>query len=330
MATNTTAFIVPTGIGASIGGFAGDASPYARELSKYCQLIVNPNVVNAACFSGINDNMLYTEGYAIDSFFKGEIALRPLQPSTQNKIGVIFDCAIPTNVLNVHINTINAVSAVYGIKNIEYELTKKPVKIDFEITKEGISTGNLKHPQTLIEAGKILIEKGCDALGVVCLFYECEENEDENYASGEGVDPVGGVEAIISHILTKEFMVPVAHAPAFENIDISTEIVDKRAASEYITPTFLPCIILGLSKAPALIPYEKANSEDLKSNDLQALIMPHDSLGSIPVLKAYEKNIPIIAVKENQTVLDITAPKLGIKVIEAEKYSDIPKILNSL
>ena len=65
------AFIVPTGIGASIGGFAGDASIWARKLSKKCKLIVNPNVVNAACFSGINDNMLYVEGFTLDEFFKG-------------------------------------------------------------------------------------------------------------------------------------------------------------------------------------------------------------------------------------------------------------------
>lgn len=43
-------FIVPTGIGASIGGYAGDASCYAREFSKISSLIVNPNVVNAGGF----------------------------------------------------------------------------------------------------------------------------------------------------------------------------------------------------------------------------------------------------------------------------------------
>ena len=53
------AFIVPTGIGASIGGYAGDASCYAKEFAKISKLIVNPNVVNAGCFSGISDNMLY-------------------------------------------------------------------------------------------------------------------------------------------------------------------------------------------------------------------------------------------------------------------------------
>ena len=64
-------FIVPTGVGASIGGYAGDASNFAREFTQFGKLIVNPNVVNAGCFSGINEKMLYFEGYAIDELFKG-------------------------------------------------------------------------------------------------------------------------------------------------------------------------------------------------------------------------------------------------------------------
>ena len=85
------AFIVPTGIGASIGGYAGDAGAYARKFAQYTQLIVNPNVVNAGVFSAITDSMLYTEGYTLDSFFRGEINLLP---SSNNKIGIIYDKAI--------------------------------------------------------------------------------------------------------------------------------------------------------------------------------------------------------------------------------------------
>ena len=66
-------FIVPTGIGAAIGGYAGDASSYARNFSKIAKLIVNPNVVNAGGFSGINDNMFYVEGYSLNEFFKGNL-----------------------------------------------------------------------------------------------------------------------------------------------------------------------------------------------------------------------------------------------------------------
>src|SRR5574344_136559 len=104
-------FVVPTGIGASIGGFAGDAGGYASKIARQFPLIVNPNVVNAACFSSITDNMLYCEGYSLTEFLKGNISFIP---SKNNKIGIIFDKAIPQDVLNVHINTMNAVKTVYG------------------------------------------------------------------------------------------------------------------------------------------------------------------------------------------------------------------------
>src|SRR5688572_28073492 len=41
--------VVPTGIGAEIGGHAGDAGPVAKMLSVLCDnLILHPNVVNAS------------------------------------------------------------------------------------------------------------------------------------------------------------------------------------------------------------------------------------------------------------------------------------------
>lgn len=321
---NIACFLVPTGIGASIGGFAGDASCFAREIAKSTRLIVNPNVVNAAVFSGITENMLYTEGFAIDEFFKGKIALRP---SENNKIGVIFDSAIPQNVLNIHINTINAVKTVYGVDIMGYEITKEPVGVEFYVEKSDISSGNLKNPKTLTEAGQILKNKGATAIAVVCLF---EEPSDDGYATGHGVDVVGGVEAIISHILTKKLNLPVAHAPAFADISISDKIVDPRAAAEYITPTFLPCILLGLQNAPQLVDISEKLPTDIIADDVKALIMPYNSLGCVPVLEAKKHNIPVIAVKENQTVLDVTAQKLGIEVIEVETYSEAKEVLEKL
>ena len=86
------AFIVPTGVGASIGGYAGDASVWARRFTDFSKLIVNPNVVNAGVFSGITENMFYVEGYTLNSFFKDEINL---MPSKNNKIGIVFDKSIP-------------------------------------------------------------------------------------------------------------------------------------------------------------------------------------------------------------------------------------------
>ena len=288
------AFIVPTGVGASIGGFAGDASRAARKISQKCELIVNPNVVNAACFSGITDNMLYVEGYSLDRFFKGEICL---ERSRNNKIGIIFDKAIKPNVLNVHINTMNAVEVVYGLNIIGYEITEEDVGVDFFVDKSGVSMGNVKNLLTLKNAAKKLIDKGAEAIAIVCRF---PDEQGDDYANGVGVDPVGGVEAIISHYISKEFSIPCAHAPAFDDITISTDIVDKRCSAEYITPTFLPCILIGLNQAPKLI------KTGISINDLDFLIVPYNSIGGVPVLEASKKGIKVFAIKENQTVLDVT------------------------
>ena len=172
------AFIIPTGIGASIGGFAGDAGKWARKLARKCKLIVNPNVVNAACFSAITDNMLYVEGYTLDRFFKGEIGLKEV---SNNKIGVVFDKSIPQDVLNIHINTINAVKTVYDIDIADFEITEQNVGVSFFIDDSGVSTGNVKNLETIKLAGEKLIQKGCNALALVCMF---PDEQGEDYSNG--------------------------------------------------------------------------------------------------------------------------------------------------
>ena len=321
------AFIVPTGIGASIGGFAGDASVWARKFSEKCRLIVNPNVVNAACFSGINDNMLYVEGYSLDEFFKGRLFL---SPSKGNKIGVIFDKSISNSVLNVHINTINAVKTVYGIDVIGYEITKEAIGVDFFVDSSGVSMGNVNNLDTLKQTAKKLINNGAESIAIVCHF---PEEDGDDYANGIGVDPVGGVEAIISHYISQEFQVPCAHAPAFSDFSISTDIVDARAAAEYITPTFLPCILLGLNNAPKLFSASKhlnsdKNSGILSVDDLDFLIMPYNSMGGIPVLEMAKRNKKIYAIKENKTVLNVT-PK-DIPPLDLPQKCDIIKTYKDL
>lgn len=311
----TGAFIVPTGIGASIGGYAGDAGAYARKFAQYTNLIVNPNVVNAGGFSAITDSMLYVEGYSLDEFFKGKINL---VPSKDNKIGIVYDKSISHDVLNIHINTQNAVKTVYGIDINAYEVTEEEVGVEFYMTDSEISVGSVKNIETLEKASKKLIDKGCNAIALVCYFDEAEE-DNPLYSSGEGADPVGGVEAIISHYISKTLKVPCAHSPAFEDYSITSDLVHPKSASEYITPTFLPCILLGLSQAPLI------TTENIGINvkDLDFLVMPHNSLGSVPVFEAIKRNIPIYAVLENKTELDVTKEKLFSEsnIIEVDTYS---------
>lgn len=317
------AFIVPTGVGASIGGFAGDASCFAREFTKDFNVIVNPNVVNAACFSGISDNMLYTEGFILNKFFKNKIGLIP---SHNNKIGIVFDKAISKDILNVHINTINAVKTVYGIDIIGYEITKEEAGVEFYITSDGISTGSVKNNKTLLEAGKTLIEKGANAIAVVLKF---DEPPEDNYKNGEGVDIIGGIEAVVSHYMTRELGVMCVHAPAFENINIEKDLVAPKAAAEYITPTFLPCLLIALKNAP-LFSYQNVE-QYININNLKALIMPYNSLGSSIVFDALEKGIKVFAVKENQTILNITKDIIKKNdIIQIDSYKECSQKLKDL
>ncbi len=308
--------IVPTGIGASIGGFAGDASRVAQQIAEKIPVIVNPNVVNAACFSGIKDNMLYTEGFVINEFFKGNISLKPSQ---NNIIGVIFDKAISEGIRNVHINTMNAVKTVYGIDVVGYEVTEEPCGVEFFMTEEGISSGAVMNNETLLKASKKMLSRGADVLAVVCHF---EEPLEDGYKNGDSPDIIGGVEAIISHYLSRELMVPVVHSPAFENIEIDKSIVDKRAAAEYITPTFLPCLLVALDKAPLLIP--SFDNNYITVNNVHSVVMPSSALGNSIVLDSIHRNIPVYAVQENKTMLSVDKNALCIDnaIINIETYDE--------
>ncbi len=308
------AFIVPTGVGATIGGFAGDASSYARKFAQKSKLIVNPNVVNAGGFSGITKDMFYVEGYSLDEFFKGNLNLTP---SENNKIGIVFDKAIPKDVLNVHINTVNAVKCVYGVDVKDYAITDEEIGVEFNLDECGVSTGSVKNPETMLEASEKLLAKGCNAIALVCLFDD-PEGDNEDYANGFGVDPVGGVEAVLSHYISKELKVPCAHSPAFVDYQIYPDLVDGKSASEYITPTFLPCILLGLSQAPLL-----SKNGEISIDDLDYLVMPYDALGSTPVFEALKRGIPIFAIKENTTALDISPEKIDNRIVVKKSYQEL-------
>lgn len=316
------AFVVPTGIGASIGGYAGDASVWARKFARESTLIVNPNVVNAGGFSGISENMLYVEGYSLDEFFKGKISLKLSQ---NNKIGVVFDKSISQEVLNIHINTINAVKTVYGVDIIGYELTQEDVGVEFFVDGSDISTGKVKNIKTVLDSAKKLLRQGAEAIAIVCKF--ADDNLNEDYAKGVGVDPIGGVEAIISHYISRELKIPTAHSPAFEDYSISTEIVNPKASSEYITPTFLPCVLLGLENAPKIC---EPAADLINISDLDFLVMPYNAFGSTPVFEAVKRGIKVFAVRENESVLDVTNQSLLLNdnVIEIKSYQECLELIS--
>ncbi len=305
------AFSLPTGIGAQIGGYAGDIGHIVREFSKYFKAIVNPNAVNGGILSAVNSNMYYVEGYAFDEFLCGNLNLK--YPEKPNKIGVLFDCTIPENILNVHINTISALKVVQGLDILKPIKTKMPVGVEFSINNN-ISSGTILNPQTLLDGAKELLSSGANAIALVCYFED--DADDDEYSNGTGVDPIGGVEAIISHFIVKELKIPSAHAPAFFDIDISQKLENPKVASECISSTYLPCVLQGLEYAPIF------SSDGISVKDLEYLIVPNGALGSKAVLGALENNIKICAVK-NPSKLDVGCDKLkSSDILCFENYND--------
>lgn len=135
---------------------------------------------------------------------------------------------------------------------------------------------------------------------------------------------MAGVEAIISHLVVKEFQIPCAHAPALSPLPLSKSLCPKSAAEE-IGYTFLPCVLAGLSNAPQYIVKSSGSLEMgcILASDVDSVILPADACGGDGVLAfaKYQQNKPlIITVEENETVLHDTPDKFGIEAVKVSNY----------
>ena len=131
MEISPTIFIVPTGIACEIGGFAGDALPTAKLLASASGcLITHPNVMNGGTLSEKDKNIFYVEGYSLDRFVRGEIALKRVK---EQKIGIIFDSGIENEILVRHLQVADACVSTLGINIHSYLVTKKTIKHTYRL-----------------------------------------------------------------------------------------------------------------------------------------------------------------------------------------------------
>ena len=328
MQISPTIFIVPTGIGCEIGGFAGDALPAAKLLASASGcLITHPNVMNGGSLSQIDERILYVEGYSLDRFAKGEIGFRKVN---QQKLGIIFDYSIEKELLVRHFQVVDACVSTLGINVQSYVITEKPIGVVIDAGVKGVSGGFIENPDTLISAGQKLINEGITAIAVVARFPDDYDNIYTNlYRKGKGVDPIAGVEAVISHLVSKFLKVPCAHAPALMPIAIE-ESLDPRAAAEEIGYTFLPSVLIGLSQAPDFVELPSIHKEFILSpSQIKFLVVPRGALGGEAVLASMERGVDIISVK-NSSVLNIDNNKLGYSnMIEVNNYFEAAGIILS-
>lgn len=331
----TTVLIVPTGIGATIGGYAGDALPVARAIAQVSdRLITHPNVLNGAQLYWNLPNALYVEGYGLDQFAAGHWGLCPVH---QNRVGLILDQGIEPDLRVRQLQAADATRATLGLSLTDYVVTDAPLGVRLKTAASGATWGTIEQPDSLLRAAERLIrEAGAEAIAVVARFPDDVGSEAlQNYRQGQGVDPLAGAEAVISHLVVREFRVPCAHAPALSPLPLDPTI-SPRSAAEELGYTFLPCVLVGLSRAPQFaIASLPETTNEIRSNQVDAVVVPETAFGGSAVLSLSAircVNHPVatplvIAVRENQTTMQVPPEVLGISALRVNSYLEAVGVL---
>lgn len=308
-AENTTAFnavmLVPTGIGCSIGGHAGDANAAAKLLASVCDtLITHPNVVNASDLNALPDNGLYVEGSIITRLLMG---VSGLQPVRSNRVLVVMDHH-PDELFNhAAINSVSAARATFGLNCPAVVQLDPPVELRSSYASSGRAVGHVKHLGGLLQVLDSYRGR-YDALAITTqIGMPTHYHKDYYEQRGEMINPWGGVEAIFTHAISSLYDIPAAHAPMEESRDIGNlelGVVDPRMAAEVISSTYFNCVLNGLQRSPRIIKdirYATSNAI-LTAADISCLIIPDKVIG-LPTLAALEQGIPVIAVRENENIM---------------------------
>jgi len=328
--------LIPTGIGADIGGHSGDGGALARLIASACDnLITHPNVVNAADINELTENTLYVEGSVITRLMMGAIGLQKVR---SNRIMLVID---DNPDAFFHEAAINSASAARAAMGLDLPLV---VKMDDKVlmrslySSSGRAIGRIEYLEYLYD---ILKEYGSqyDAVALssdikVPENFHLDYFRDEN---SDMVNPWGGVEAMLTHAISLMFDVPSAHSPmasSREILNLNVGVVDPRKSAEAISTTYLHCILKGLHKSPQII--NSANLSDrpglLTVSDISCLIIPDGCIG-LPTFAALDQGIPVIAVRENKNRMKNDLKELPFeygKLFIVDNYLEAIGIMNAL
>jgi hypothetical protein len=297
--------LVPTGIGAEIGGHAGDAGPVARMLAEVSDtLVLHPNVVNASDLNEIPPNALYVEGSVITRLLMGTVGLQPVR---SNRVLVVIDAHRDELFVNAAVNTVSGARAAYGLSCPEVICLDPPVKLRARFAPSGRSAGRVEEMEGLCallddRAGHYDAVAISSVIDVPLQFHQGYFD-----AGGKMTNPWGGVEAMLTHALSSIYDIPTAHSPMLESREIANMdpgIVDPRLAAEAVSTTFLQCTLKGLQRSPRIITDVHAMNRPgvFTAADISCLVIPDGCLG-LPTLAALEQGISVIAVNENRNLM---------------------------
>lgn len=327
--------IVPTGIGAEIGGHAGDATPAARLLAGVCdKLITHPNVVNASDINEMPENGLYVEGSVISRLLMGTIGLQEVR---SNRVLLVIDEHEDERVSELAINAASAARATLGLDCPGVVKINPPIYLQAEYSSSGSAVGQVEGLERLLE---VLYRRRSeyDAVALASKVDILEGLYDEYFRSGgEIINPWGGVEAMLTHSISLLLNIPSAHAPMADNMEEANAlfgIVDPRMSAEAVSSCFLHCVLKGLYKSPGIITDRMLFTHPgvITAADISCLVIPDGCVG-LPTLAALEQGIPVIAVRENRNRMKNDLEKLPFapgKLFVVENYLEAVGVMTAL
>ena len=329
------AYLVPTGIGAEVGGHAGDATPAARLLASCCDhLITHPNVVNASDINEIPANASYVEGSVICRLLMGTAGLRPVRA---NRVLVVIDSRPDIMIENLVLNTVEAARATYGLDCAGIYKLEPPLELAATYSESGRAVGSAHGIDRLLD----LLNETRDEYDAVAIssLISVPEGSHEKYFDSDGamINPWGGIEAMLTHAVSHFLSVPSAHAPMMESREIlfgDPGRVDPRMAAEAISSSFFLCVLKGLMQSPRIIvePALMRSSDVITVEDISCLIIPDGCIG-LPTLAALEQGIPVIAIREGMGLVtnDLkTLPWRPNQLLVVENYWEAAGVLSAI
>jgi len=297
--------LVPTGIGAEIGGHSGDAAPVARLLAGVCdQLVVHPNVVNACDINEMTENMLYVEGSVISRLLMGTVGL---SKARSNRILTILEAHDEFDILCAGVNAVNAARTSGGINCSHIETVSPHFRITATSSSSGRAAGAIENFELVCDV--ISKYRGrVDAIALSTVVNVPRDLQNTYFRDlEEVVNPYGGPEAILTHGISTLFDLPAAHSPMYESLEVlrdSDGIMEPRKAAEGVSVAYLHCVLKGLSKSPRICTDGRyfGRAGCISAENVSCLVIPIGCLG-LPTLAALEQGIPVIAVRENSNIM---------------------------
>lgn len=333
--TFNAVFLVPTGIGAEIGGHAGDATAVARLMAESCdRLVLHPNVVNASDINELPDNALYVEGSIASRLLMGTIGL---QPTRANRVLVVLDDHPDYHFVAAAANSVSAARVTFGMDCSEVVCLDPPIRMWAEYSESGRAVGRVDGLEHCLD----VLEQAADDYDAVALasVIRVPLSYHEEYFKSEGamVNPWGGVEAMLTHAISSILDVPTAHSPMLESKEIEnleSGIVEPRMSAEAVSVSFLQCILKGLHKSPRIVRDEAlfARLDVFSVEDVSCLVIPDGCLG-LPTLAALEQGIHVIAVRENRNLMRNELAHLPWRkgqFIRVDNYLEAVGVMNAL